>query len=67
MLEENIEEFRLSYDDIKENCAALSNQLNIAVLKNNDLETHLSYLKQVNILQDTIILLQIELMTRSDA
>jgi len=72
MLEENIEEFRLSYDDLKENCAGLSNQLNIALIKNNDLEkenlmAHLSYLKQINILQDQIIALQLELMTGSDA
>ncbi len=72
MLEENIEEFRLSYDDLKENCAGLNNQLNIALIRNNDLEkenlmAHLSYLKQINILQDQIIALQLELMTGGDA
>ena len=72
MLEENIEEFRLSYDDLKENCAGLNNQLNIALIRNNDLEkenlmAHLSYLKQINILQDQIIALQLELMAGSDA
>ena len=63
---------KLRYEDLQENCKILnkllkSSQNDVAAAKQELILRDIYYLKQINILQDQIIALQLELMTGSDA
>ena len=63
---------KLRYEDLQENCKILnkllkSSQNDVAAAKQELILRDIYYLKQINILQDQIIALQLELMSWSDA